>query len=312
MGFCNNCGAKLGRTTVGTLCKKCYPNRNQLLNGTATTPSSDAGGGNDTSDDIIMADLGLNDDILQNLPELPSEWYKQDLRQMNAGHLVRIMRCFFQPIQEELKSLKNKIGDMEKGIQSISTITTDHTVKLKDTEEDLKDKGKEIELIKKAVFNQQVFLENLQKKDLKNNMIITGIPNGELVIDDVTLQSDEEKVAGILHEIGDNISTDCYKLLYFPAAENRTTHVCKVTFNDFNVKMNVIKNAKKLKDIESLRKVFLQWDDPKLTRQENQRLRKAKWELKQSHPNDNLELRKGILKRNNQQVDKFNLMNQIF
>ena len=78
------------------------------------------------------------------------------------------------------------------------------------------------------------------------------------------------------------------------------------------VRMNVIKNAKKLKDIESLRKVFLQWDDPKLTRQENQRLRKAKWELKQSHPNDNLELRKGILKRNNQQVDKFNLMNQIF
>ena len=72
---------------MGTPCKKCYPNRNQLLNGTATTPSFDAGGGNDTSGDIITADLGLNDDILQNLHEHPNEWYKQDLRQMNAGHL---------------------------------------------------------------------------------------------------------------------------------------------------------------------------------------------------------------------------------
>ena len=83
-------------------------------------------------------------------------------------------------------------------------------------------------------------------------------------------------------------------------------------FNDFNVKQKVMSNSKKLRDNASLNKIFLQWDEPELTRQENQRLRKKKWTLKQDHPSDNFELKKGTLKQNNQQIDKFDLLNQIF
>ena len=34
--------------------------------------------------------------------------------------------------------------------------------------------------------------------------------------------------------------------------------------------------------------------------------------MEKEFPNDTVELRKGIIKRNNRQLDKFNLMNQIF
>ena len=307
MSSCSKCGAKLGRTTQGSLCKKCYLKRNEDSSLDKVAPV-----GNNELKDSIICDLGLGDDLLNSLPDLPEEWHQKDLHALNAGHLVKILLGFFQPLQKELNLLKSKINEMDEGIQRVNTITAVHSDKFKETEKEIQEKGKEIDLVKKAVFNQQIFLENLQKKQLKNNMIITGIPNSDLLIDDVAHQSDEEKVAGIFNEICDDIRTECYTIFSFPAAENRASHVCKVTFNDFDVKKNVMRNSKKLRDNVSLNKIFLQWDEPKLTRQENQRLRKKKWTLKQDHPNDNFELKKGILKQNDQQVDKFDLINQIF
>ena len=143
-------------------------------------------------------------------------------------------------------------------------------------------------------------------------MIITGIPNGEIQADVAIFQSTEEKVTFILSEVCDDISVDSYQVVAFPPAENRNTHVCKVIFKEFEVKMDAMKNAKKLKNNEALNKIFFQWDEPKLTRQENHRLRKKKRELKEEYPDDKVEIKKGILKRNDQQVDKFNLVNQIF
>ena len=316
MAFCDNCGNELSRSTKGTLCKVCYQNRNLDRDGENSQQRAvdvDVNDLNSTStDNNTTWELGLNDIPVNDIPQLPDEWYKQDLSTMNAGHLVRIMMGFFHPLQEEMNSLKKKISDMERGNLCMATVVEGHTSKIEDAENEIKEKGKEINLLKKTVFNQQVFLENIQKKDLKNNIIITGIPNDVLEVDDTLYQSDEEKVACILNEVCDDINKESYKIISFSPAENRITHVCKVIFNDHEIKMNAIQNAKKLKNNVSLSKVFLQWDEPKLTRQENQRLRKVKWELKQEYPDDDIELKKGILKRNNQQTDKFNLMNQIF
>ena len=58
-----------------------------------------------------------------------------------------------------------------------------------------------------------------------------------------------------------------------------------------------MKNSERLKDNDVLKSIFLQWDEPKLTRLENQRLRKVKKDMKQEFPNDTVELRKCIIKR---------------
>ena len=76
--------------------------------------------------------------------------------------------------------------------------------------------------------------------------------------------------------------------------------------------MMVLRNAKKLKDIEAFKSVYLKWDEPRYTRLENQRLRKKKYDISRQFPGDSIELKKGILRHNNVQCDKFDLMNQIF
>ena len=94
---------------------------------------------------------------------------------------------------------------MSEKIEQVSTKCESNAVKIKETESNLQEKDKEITLMKKAILNQQIFLENLQKRDLRNNIIVTGIPNNNLEIDGNVLQSDEEKIIGILCEIHDNL-----------------------------------------------------------------------------------------------------------
>ena len=304
MANCVKCDASISRSNKSGRCKKCYETRNNdgdnSQNDTIPSTSSDSW------------DLNITDAILTELPELPNQWYKEDVSKLNAGHLVRIMMGFFHPVREELNEVKGRVIDLEQGNDKMGKVMDSHGDRIEDLEKDIIEKEKELMNLKKTLFNQQLFMENLQKKDLKNNMIITGIPNSDLEVDDAIYHSDEEKIAYILSEVCEHMNASSYKIVSFPSAENRTTHVCKVIFNNFEDKMNIMKNSKRLKDNDVLKSIFLQWDEPKLTRLENQRLRKVKKDTKQEFPNDTVELRKGIIKRNNRQVDKFNLMNQIF
>ena len=173
-------------------------------------------------------------------------------------------------------------------------------VTIEDLGKDIIEKEKQLMNLQKTLFNQQLFMKNL-----KNNMIITGIPNADLEVDEAIYHSDEEKIAYILSEVCEHMNASSYKIVSFPSAESRTTHVCKVIFNNFEDKMSIMRNSKRLKD-NVLISIFLQWEEPKLTRLENQRLRNVKKDMKQEFQKDTVELRKGIIKRNNRQVDKFN------
>ena len=255
---CTKCKSQIGRTNKSGFCQNCYLKRNE----------SD---GNNTSADVegnslnnIDCGLGLGSETLNKLPELPIEWYEKDLKDLNAGHLVRILMCFFQPVKQELESITTKIKDMSEKIEQVSTKCESNADKIKETENNIQEKEKEITLMKKAILNQQIFLETLQKRDLRNNVIVTGIPNNNLLIDGGVLQSDEEKITGIFCEIHDNLDINSFEIISFPPAENRDTHVCKVIFKEYELKRAIMGKSKVLKEIDSLSKIFLQWDEPKL------------------------------------------------
>lgn len=303
---CTKCKAQIGRSNKSGFCQSCYLKRND--------DSEDSSNVNKEVSPVNNIDcgLGLDSDTLNNLPELPTAWHEKDLQDLNAGHLVRILMCFFQPVQQELEAIRIKVKDMGEKIDIVSAKCESNSDKIKENESNLLEKGNELTLMKKAILNQQTFLENLQKKDLRNNVIVTGIPNSNLEIDGDVLQSDEEKITGILYEIDEELDSNSYEIVSFPHVENRNTHVCKLIFKDFDLKKKILSNSKILKDKDSLSKIYLQWDEPKLTRQENHRLRKKRWTLKQDHPGHTFELKNGVLKQNGRQVDKFNLVNQIF
>ena len=288
---CVKCNRGQSKLNPGNLCKNCYAN-----------PATSSGIGSDI----------ISEDIIQNLPTLPEEWYEKDITELNTGHLVRIMMGLFQPMKMEIKALGEKVSHLETGIEEVQTCSTKNSEKMAELEEVVKEQDNEIKLLKKVILNQQVFMENTHKRELMRNVIITGIPNAPMEIAEASYGNSEEKIALILSEIDENICSNMYSMHAFPAAENRETHVCRVTFDNVNIKMAVINNAKKLKSKPGFERIYVKWDEPKLTRKENLRLWKKMKEIKTNHPDDSVELKHGIIRHNNVECDKFSLMNQIF
>ena len=120
----------------------------------------------------------------------------------------------------------------------------------------------EINLLRRAIYNQKKILENVQKKELRNNLIITGIPNDDMHYEEATFHTPYGKETVILSEVCEDVSAELYNVIIFPPAENRKKHFCK--------------------------------------------------DLSHEYSDDQIELKKGILRHNNVQCDTFNIGNQIF
>ena len=220
------------------------------------------------------------------------------------------MMDFFTPIREQLTEFKDQTNEMQKENEVLSNKLAKNTDEIREIRSNIDRNEKDVTLLKRTIYNQQVFIEGVQKRELRNNLIILGIPNDDLTYDGTVYQSSDEKVAVVLTELCPNIDTSAYNLTAFPPAEGRTTHVCKIAFNDYDTKMEVSSNCRKLKEKAALSSIFIKWDEPCFTRLENSRLRKKRYDLLQDNPDDEVKISKGILYHNNVECDNF--INQIF
>ena len=154
------------------------------------------------------------------------------------------------------------------------------------------------------------FVGHDEKEHLNKNVVITGVPNDDLVFEGITYTTTKEKIAAVLQKVDIMITDNSYELISFPSAEGRTTHTCKLVFDNLQKKDSVIKNSKLLKDYDELKYIFIKWDEPPLTRKENYGLRCKKRDLQEPHPTDkdNIKILKGILYHNSIQC----ITNQLF
>ena len=90
------------------------------------------------------------------------------------------MLGFYLPMQTELKSLANQIIDIQKENKVQFVKLEKDPDDIKELRNDASQHEKEVVSLTKALYNQQVFIENVQKKELRNNVIVSGIPNAEI------------------------------------------------------------------------------------------------------------------------------------
>ena len=170
--------------------------------------------------------------------------------------------------------------------------------------------------MKKTMVNQQEFLEQMQRNNLAKNAMITGIPNTPLVKDGMNVDDPTEKVKAILNELNPTLNDAHFSIRMFDPftkEDGTVTHSAKVTFQSIDMKKQTLTNSKTLKDKGNFfRSVYCKNDETKIARAENYRLRKKAKELREQFPDDTVKIEKGVLKRNDVQVDKFDLNNQLF
>ena len=121
-------------------------------------------------------------------------------------------------------------------------------------------------MIKKALVEQQKFLERLRGENTENNIFISGIPN-KMDINGIEIT---DCTAIIKH-----ILTYVRILKIFESREGMSRHSAKIIVNENSVKRNIFEGCKKLKDFPDgnpMKKVFLKNEETPLQRKENDRL----------------------------------------
>ena len=279
----SNCSNVLAKSTRGTLCRKCFINK-------------------DKQDNTVSEEI-LND-YDANAVEDPVD-LQRVVGDLVVSDLVSIIKQEVMPIVTAVKGIDTRLKAIE---LKIAKIEEEHNESL--TKVDTIDK--EVESLKRVILEQQKHMEIMKKKDTANNIVVNGIPNDPLVINDIEITDDNGKLQEIFRHIEcvDKLSND-HKIIILPGRDDATTHSLKVQFTNNEDVKHIINNAKRLKSFEAA-KIFINYDEPYYSRKENYRLRKKKSDLQKDHAGDEIKISRGKLYHNNMVVDRFNLSNQIF
>ena len=173
--------------------------------------------------------------------------------------------------------------------------------------------------IKNVITSQQEVIEKYESEYRKQNLIINGVPEVELVAKDGTRLKDVvEKVNHLCEAISDDFDEDdiesCFRLGKVDKHRNRPI---KVKFKSVDTRNTILYTQKQLRDNEELvslfGRVYVHKDVSPLMQKEEKRLREVlKAERSKAPSNTNLRLRSGKLYKDNTVIDKINLENQLF
>jgi hypothetical protein len=159
------------------------------------------------------------------------------------------------------------------------------------------------------VIGQQLEIDNLQSQNLACNLILAGV---EDKADDKQADLLQVQIQAICKATSKNFANadivDHYRL---GKAQNNKVRPIKIFFSTQERRNNVLFNSKNLQSIGQFQGVYINKDETKLARAENQRLRSKMRDLRKLHPNGTVVIRKGKLLHDDVEVDHLDLKNQL-
>ena len=199
---------------------------------------------------------------------------------------------------------------MEKinGILTNKIILLEKRVDLLEKQDNIK--NERIAQLTDTVVNVQRALNSIDAKERARNVIVSGLTEEDIVIDEMTLSGDTEKMMYIFGKIGID-----KRFLNNPAVLQRIgrdsngekRRYLKIVLKDYETRETVIKNAPKLKNLgEPINKIYINRDTHPVYQKEHQRLRMKFNELKRRQDIDpeSVKLLKGVLMVNDITVDR--------
>ena len=131
--------------------------------------------------------------------------------------------------------------------------------------------------LKNVCSNHQRFLEMFDADKRSNHLILTGISESDsLVINEISAESDEEKVSLILESIDtDALSVESVKRLGELKPEATRPRPIKLTLKGRNSRRPILEKAKNLKQKPELKSIYINKDIHPAYRKERGRMREA-------------------------------------
>ena len=202
------------------------------------------------------------------------------------------------------KALKDEIQSIKGSVQHDSSAST-----LNEQPKKMKEIKETMELQNKAVHQQQIFLEHLANKVHRNNLVLTGIPEGDddpkcveelfrAIVPDESIQQNQDFE---LRQLGNNETARKPRPLLLQFHNHSTAK-----------RKKMLQNKKKLKDIEQHKKIFIKPDQHPVFRKEHSRLAKVAWEERKKPGNRGCNIiydrKEGVVKKDNVIIDHLSII----
>ena len=120
----------------------------------------------------------------QNSENNLNSFLNKPTNELTVADILRINTMSNEPLKQQLDSIQNELGCRIKKLDSRVDILENQNIKL---EEDNN-------ILRGVVTSMQKCLNKLDSDERKKNIIISGVPETNITVDDNTLTNDHEKI----------------------------------------------------------------------------------------------------------------------
>ena len=256
----------------------------------------------DIQDDTALSEIKFGD---------LKTWFRGELR----SSIKEIVK---EELKTELDSMKKNVEDVKSLADQNKQSTVANSTRLDKISDDVKTLSQEHKETETMSKNNLKYLVNLDRNERRQNIIIFGVPESELVIDSVTANTDIEKCNVLFWVM--NVEDECrtavkeiFRLGKITEGDTEKRRPLKVKFLSSGPASAVLNPSKKLKDIES-ENIYVKPDKTKGEQLEFKRIGDRKAQLLVEYNNDaeRVKLSKGVLYVDEIEVDRYKSVQTLF
>jgi len=177
----------------------------------------------------------------------------------------------------------------------------------------------EINGLKEVVSNQQKQIELMEKVRRENNVVVQGIPEDDVKVDDEVLVDDKQKTMYLMNVVGiSDIGSDSIEVVTrIGKKQHNRNRMLLVKFTEKCDRDRFLFEQKKLRESSTCKDgfgtIFVNRDLSMLMRKEHRRLRSRMKDLRgTSSDQDRFYIKNDKLFRNNSVVDQVDISKQLF
>lgn len=218
---------------------------------------------------------------------------------MTAGQMLALIQSQTKPLEESVASINHKLDREINGLKTRIDVL----------ENEVKEQKEKNETLTNIVVEMQKSLNKIDNNDRVKNMIISGLPEGEISVEGVSLTNDKQKVEKMFSLLEINGGPWEINRLGKPTT-NGKTRITKVVFPDKEARDKAAEKSVRLKDLgEPWKHVYLNHDKHSVYRFENNRLRRKMNEYRkkpefQDNSKERVKISKGELVVDGNVVDR--------
>ena len=262
MPFCTFCGEEKRRLNKDNFCNECAQ-QNQSITSIEEVP--------DTS----------SKDYWEHMNKLLDTKFS-NFEQTFKTTILNEVKQITDPIEKEVKELKDENKKLKSKVTLLEAKDKERNTKLEQVENTLKE--------------HQKYLSRTDKEARSRRLILAGIPEGNVKINDTETSDDKEKVEEVLRVVNAGIfSANIKRIGKKDQGIEKRPRFLLLEFGSSNDRHAVKKNSHKLKENQDTKNFHMKADSTRKEREEYKRLYKVKKRLEEEDPGKSVKIEYGKL-----------------